>query len=74
METSLWTAIRLFQQRSNLARTMAHEERLKGRSRSAEIYLKRAAEAAGHAQWLQQLVLSLPEPSVDLAEARAENQ
>jgi two-component system chemotaxis response regulator CheB len=74
METSLWTAIRLFQQRSHLDRTMAHEERLKGRSRSAEMHLKRAAEAAGHAEWLQQLVLSLPEPGVDPAEEHAENQ
>jgi two-component system chemotaxis response regulator CheB len=75
IETSLWTAIRLFQQRSNLDRTMAGDERRKGRSHVADVYLKRAAESAGHAQWLQQLVLSLPEPTVeeDSERARAES-
>jgi two-component system chemotaxis response regulator CheB len=75
IESSLWTAIRLFQQRSNLDRTIAGEERHKGRPRAAETYLKRAAEMAGHAQWLQQLVLSLPEPALadDSDELRAES-
>jgi two-component system chemotaxis response regulator CheB len=76
IETSLWTAIRLFQQRSNLDRVMAHAESEKGRLRSTELHLKRAAEAAGHAQWLQQLVLSLPDQSTEPnpGTGRAENQ
>jgi two-component system chemotaxis response regulator CheB len=76
IETSLWTAIRLFQQRSNLGRTMAADERRKGRSYLAEALRKRAAEAAGHAQRLQQLVLSLSEPPLEAGsgERRAESQ
>lgn len=61
IEGSLWSAIRLFEQRSHLNRSVASTERSKGRPRSAEMYLKRAAESTGHARWLQELVLSLPE-------------
>jgi hypothetical protein len=55
---------------------MAADERRKGRSYLAEALRKRAAEAAGHAQRLQQLVLSLSEPPLEAGsgERRAESQ
>ena len=76
IESSLWTAIRLFEQRSQLDQRLANSERAKGRPRASEMYMRRAAESAGHAQWLQQLVLSLPEPEgePDSGEARAESR
>jgi two-component system, chemotaxis family, protein-glutamate methylesterase/glutaminase len=62
IEASLWTAIRLLQQRSNLNRVQAELQQSKGRARVAESYLERAAESAAQAAALQQLVLSLPAP------------
>ena len=44
IETSLWTAIRLFQQRSNVNRTIAGEEKLKGRERNADLGMHLARE------------------------------
>lgn len=58
-ESSLWSAIRQFQQRSNLNRSMAERERQLGRNRGAEIYEKRAAEGEEHAAVLRSLLTRL---------------
>src|SRR5215213_2356988 len=44
VERSLWAAIRLLQQRSNLSRASATKERERGRLQGAESYERRAAE------------------------------
>ncbi len=61
IETSLWTAVRLFQQRANLDRSMAHRESVRGRLQGADQYATRAAEAEAHASVLLDLLMSLPE-------------
>lgn len=55
-ESSLWSAIRHFQQRSHLNRSMAVRERQLGRLRGADVYERRAAEGDEHATVLRALL------------------
>jgi two-component system chemotaxis response regulator CheB len=59
IEASLWTAVRLLQQRSNLSRTSAARERERGRLKSADSYEKRAGESESQAAVLHELLLNL---------------
>jgi two-component system, chemotaxis family, protein-glutamate methylesterase/glutaminase len=59
IEQSLWTAVRLFQQRCNLARELAEKEQARGRQHGAETYRARASEAAAHATALRELLAHL---------------
>jgi two-component system, chemotaxis family, protein-glutamate methylesterase/glutaminase len=59
LESSLWVAIRLLQQRSNLSRALAEKEREKGRLRGAQSYLKRAEEDSTHSDVLRKLLMRL---------------
>jgi two-component system, chemotaxis family, protein-glutamate methylesterase/glutaminase len=59
IESSLWVAIRLLQQRSNLNRTLSEKEREKGRLRGADNYLSRAEEDWGHSDVLRRLLMQL---------------
>jgi two-component system chemotaxis response regulator CheB len=61
IESSLCSAIRLFQQRANLDRAMAHKEGERGRLRGADQYASRAAEAQAHATVLHDLLMRLPD-------------
>ena len=60
VESSLWAAIRLLEQRANLDRARGEEEAGRGRAASAEAYQDRAAEVAGHARVLREMLLALP--------------
>jgi CheB methylesterase len=60
VETSLWSAIRLFQQRANIDRGLAQTESEHGRLHGADRYAMRAAEAEGHASVLHELLMKLP--------------
>lgn len=62
IEVSLWSAIRLLQQRAMLDRSNARREHEKGRERGAAQYDDRAAESEAHANLLRELLLSLGEP------------
>jgi two-component system chemotaxis response regulator CheB len=57
LESTLWAAVRLFQQRGNISAAMAEREREAGRPRSAEHYEANAAEAKDHARVLRDLVM-----------------
>jgi two-component system, chemotaxis family, protein-glutamate methylesterase/glutaminase len=61
IESSLWSAIRLFQQRANIDRGLAHKESKNGRLHGADQYAMRAAEAQGHASVLHDLLMRLPD-------------
>jgi two-component system, chemotaxis family, protein-glutamate methylesterase/glutaminase len=61
IESSLWSAVRLFQQRSNIDRALAQKESEKGRIRGADQYAQRAAEAEAHASVLHELLMGLPD-------------
>jgi two-component system chemotaxis response regulator CheB len=61
IESSLWSAVRLFQQRANIDRGLAQKESEKGRLQGADRYATRAAEAEGHASVLHALLMQLPE-------------
>jgi two-component system chemotaxis response regulator CheB len=61
IESSLWSAIRLFQQRANVDRELAERESERGRLMGADKYVTRATEAEGHASVLQDLLLKLPD-------------
>lgn len=61
IESSLWSAVRLFQQRANLDRSLAQKESQKGRLMGADQYAMRAAEAEGHASVLHDLLMRLPD-------------
>ena len=63
VESSLWAAIRLLEQRANLDRTRGNEERARGRTTSAARYDQRAAEINGHAHVLRQMLRNLPAQS-----------
>ncbi len=60
VESSLWAAIRLLEQRANLDRARGTEERERGRTASAETYQQRAAEISGHAHVLREVLTKLP--------------
>jgi two-component system, chemotaxis family, protein-glutamate methylesterase/glutaminase len=59
IESSLWAAIRLLQQRSLLSRTLGEKERDKGRRFGASSYLDRANEDAAHADVLRRLLMQI---------------
>lgn len=59
IESSLWVAIRLLQQRSNLGRTLAEKESAKHRTHGAQTYLDRAEEDAAHAEVLRRLLMEV---------------
>jgi two-component system chemotaxis response regulator CheB len=61
IESSLWSAVRLFQQRANIDRSLAQQESTKGRLQAADRYAMRAAEADGHASVLHELLIKLPD-------------
>jgi two-component system chemotaxis response regulator CheB len=61
IESSLWSAVRLFQQRANIDRGLAHKESERGRLQGADRYAMRAAEAEGHASVLHDLLMKLPD-------------
>jgi two-component system, chemotaxis family, protein-glutamate methylesterase/glutaminase len=61
IESSLWSAIRLFQQRSNLDRASAQKESMRGHLHGADLYAMRAAEAESHASVLYDLLRKLPD-------------
>jgi two-component system, chemotaxis family, protein-glutamate methylesterase/glutaminase len=61
IEASLWSAIRLLQQRATLDRACARRENERGRPHGAERYDDRASESEGHANLLRELLLSLGE-------------
>lgn len=61
IESSLWAAVRLFQQRANIERGLAHKESEKGRLQAADGYAMRAAESESHASVLHDLLMKLPD-------------
>lgn len=60
VESSLWAAIRLLEQRANLDRARGTEERSRGRPATAAQYQERAAEVTGHARVLREMLTRLP--------------
>jgi two-component system, chemotaxis family, protein-glutamate methylesterase/glutaminase len=59
LEASLWVAVRLLQQRSNLSRSHAGKEQQHGRERAAHSYTSRADEDWSHAEVLRRLLVQL---------------
>lgn len=57
-ESSLWSAVRLFQQRAALCRTLAERERKAGRQTTASTYDTRANESDAHARVLRTLLIN----------------
>jgi two-component system, chemotaxis family, protein-glutamate methylesterase/glutaminase len=60
VESSLWAAIRLLEQRANLDRARGAEERDRGRAASAAAYQQRSTEVTGHAHVLREMLAKLP--------------
>lgn len=60
VESSLWAAIRLLEQRANIDLTRGNEEQGKGRESVAQHYAERASELAGHADVLREVLAKLP--------------
>lgn len=60
VESSLWAAIRLLEQRANFDRARGNQERDHGRDASAAAYQQRAAEITGHAHVLREVLTKLP--------------
>lgn len=60
IEGSLWSAIRLFQQRAKLCRSLARREREAGRNKTASTYEQRARDSDNHAQVLRNLLVGPP--------------
>lgn len=60
LESSLWAAIRLLEQRANVDRLRGHEERDRGRTAAAATYRQRAAATSGHAEVLREMLVKLP--------------
>ncbi len=58
IDRTLWAAIRMFEQRVNISRMLAEQERSHGRQRRAELYDARADESMAHAQRLRELHLA----------------
>ena len=63
VESSLWAAIRLLEQRANVDRARGKVERDRGRAAAAAAYGERAAEVTGHADVLREILAKLPAPS-----------
>lgn len=61
VESSLWAAIRLLEQRANIDRARSGEEQERGRGRAAQHYASRATETAGQADVLREVLANLPE-------------
>jgi two-component system, chemotaxis family, protein-glutamate methylesterase/glutaminase len=57
IDRTLWAAIRMFEQRVNLSRMLAEQERSQGRQKRADLYDSRADESLAHAQRLRELHL-----------------
>jgi len=55
LDRTLWAAIRQFEQRANIARTMAHQSRGRDQKVRADLHESRAKEAEAHAQRLREL-------------------
>jgi two-component system, chemotaxis family, protein-glutamate methylesterase/glutaminase len=55
LDKTLWAAIRMFEQRVNISRMLAEQERARGRAQRADLYDGRAAESRRHAQMLRAL-------------------
>jgi two-component system, chemotaxis family, protein-glutamate methylesterase/glutaminase len=55
IDQTLWAAIRMFEQRVNITRMMAEQERAQGRAARATLYESRANESFQHAQRLREL-------------------
>lgn len=55
LDRTLWAAIRMFEQRVNIARMLAEQERGQNRDKRAGMYDERAAEARSYAQTLRDL-------------------
>jgi two-component system chemotaxis response regulator CheB len=55
IEQTLWAAIRLFEQRVNISRMLANQERQQGRPQRAQLYDTRAHESQEHAANLREL-------------------
>lgn len=66
VESSLWAAIRLLEQRANLDQVRSEEERDRGREATAAAYGQRSAEVAGHARVLREILGQLPDPVPEL--------
>ncbi len=60
VESSLWAAIRLLEQRANLDRARIGEELQRGRPVAAAQYRERAAEVTGHARVLREMLTKQP--------------
>lgn len=68
LDRTLWAAIRQFEQRANIARTMARQSRDRSQSLRAQLHESRAKESEDHAQRLRQLhdrYRSITEDNVD---------
>lgn len=57
VDSTLWVAVRQFEQRANLQRAMAEEQTASGRQKMATHYTERAAEMEAHATVLRRLLL-----------------
>lgn len=55
LDRTLWAAIRLFEQRANIAHAMSEQTRQRGFARRSEIHAMRASESQGHASRLRGL-------------------
>jgi two-component system chemotaxis response regulator CheB len=60
LESSLWAAIRLLEQRANIDLTRSSQERDRGRIGAAGVYQERASETTGHAEVLREMLSKLP--------------
>jgi two-component system, chemotaxis family, protein-glutamate methylesterase/glutaminase len=58
IDRTLWAAIRMFEQRVNISRMLAQQERSQGREKRAQLYDARAEESHDHAQRLRELHLN----------------
>jgi two-component system chemotaxis response regulator CheB len=70
LEATLWAAVRLFQQRANIATMMADREKIANRGRAAAAYERRAAEAAGQARVLREFILNVDDAQGGEAQPR----
>jgi len=57
LEQALWAAMRTMEERSNMALSMAQNERERGRSKSAKIYEERSQISRSHAQVIRKLLI-----------------
>lgn len=55
LDRTLWAAIRMFEQRVNISRMLAEQERTRGREKRVQLYDVRAAESRRYARILREL-------------------